>query len=104
LNLPTHAVFGIAVGLVFFGRPEIALLIGLGALLPDLDREYWFIPAKIYHDEQYHRALFHNVFIMALAYLVSPFFSLGFSSTSYKTRLPPQRIEDVSGFTHYRDW
>ncbi|HEX7576251.1 MAG TPA: metal-dependent hydrolase [Candidatus Methanoperedens sp.] len=77
MNLPTHAVFGIAVGLVFFGRPEIALLIGLGALLPDLDREYWFIPPKIYHDEQYHRALFHNVFIMALAYLVSPFFSLG---------------------------
>jgi hypothetical protein len=77
LDLPTHLVFGIAVGFVFFGRPEIALLIGLGALLPDLDREYWFIPSQVYLDEQYHRALFHNVFIMALAYLVSPFFSLG---------------------------
>jgi hypothetical protein len=77
LDLPTHVAFGIAVGFVFFGRPEIALLIGLGALLPDLDREYWFIPAKTYQDEQYHRALFHNVFFMALAYLVSPFISLG---------------------------
>jgi hypothetical protein len=65
-------------GLVFFGHPEIAfLLIGLGALLPDLDREYWFIPSKEYRDEQYHRALLHNVFFMALVYLVSPFLSLG---------------------------
>lgn len=62
---------------MFFGHPEIALLIGLGALIPDLDREYWFIPSQIYRDEQLHRALFHNVFIMALAYLVSPFLSLG---------------------------
>ena len=77
MDLPTHLAFGIAVGFVFFGRPEIALLIGLGALLPDLDREYWFIPAKTYLDEQYHRALLHNVFFMALAYLVSPFISLG---------------------------
>jgi hypothetical protein len=77
LDLPTHAIFGFAVGLVFFGRPEIALLVSLGALIPDLDREYWFIPMKAYLDEQYHRALFHNVFVIALAYLVSPFLSLG---------------------------
>ena len=77
MDLPTHAVFGFAVGLVFFGRPEIALLVSLGALIPDLDREYWFIPMKAYLDEQYHRALFHNVFVIALAYLVSPFLSLG---------------------------
>ena len=77
MDLPTHMFFGIAVGLVFFGRPEPAILIGLGALLPDLDREYWFIPASQYRDEQPHRALFHNVFIMALAYLASPVLSLG---------------------------
>lgn len=77
LDLPTHAVFGFAVGLVFFGRPEIALLVSLGTLIPDLDREYWFIPVKVYRDEQYHRALLHNVFIIALVYLVSPFLSLG---------------------------
>jgi hypothetical protein len=65
-------------GLVFFGHPEIAfLLMGLGAVLPDLDREYWFIPSKEYRDEQYHRALLHNVFFMAFVYLVSPFVSLG---------------------------
>lgn len=77
MDLYTHFAFGIAIGFVFFGRPEIALLIGLGALLPDLDREYWFIPAAKYRDEQPHRALFHNVFVMAFAYLVSPALSLG---------------------------
>jgi membrane-bound metal-dependent hydrolase YbcI (DUF457 family) len=77
MDLPTHLVFGVAIGFVFFGRPEIALLIGLGALLPDLDREYWFIGRQAYREEQYHRALLHNVFILALTYLVSPFLSLG---------------------------
>jgi len=65
-------------GLVFFGhQPELALLVALGALLPDLDREYWFIPAKKYADEQRHRALFHNVIVIALSYAVSPFLSIG---------------------------
>ena len=77
MDLPTHIFFGVAIGLVFFGRPEIALLIALGTILPDLDREYWFVPTKVYLNEQYHRAVFHNVFIIALAYLVSPFLSLG---------------------------
>ena len=77
MNLSTHLIFAIAVGFVFFGHPEIAIVIGFGALLPDLDREYWFIPATTYRDEQYHRSLFHNVFVMALAYLFSPFLSLG---------------------------
>jgi len=77
MDLPTHVVSGLAVGFVLFGRPEIALIIALGALLPDLDREYWFIPQKKYSDEQRHRALFHNVVMLALVYAVSPFLSLG---------------------------
>jgi hypothetical protein len=32
---------------------------------------------KVYRDGQYHRALLHNVFVIALAYLLSPFLSLG---------------------------
>jgi hypothetical protein len=77
MDLHTHIAFGVAVGLVFFGHPEPALLVGLGAMLPDLDREYWFIPRQDYRKEQYHRAALHNVFIMLLVYLVSPFLSLG---------------------------
>ncbi|MFZ0966328.1 MAG: metal-dependent hydrolase [Candidatus Bathyarchaeia archaeon] len=77
LELTTHLAFGIAAGFLFFGRVDAALLVGLGALLPDLDREYWFVRKKVYQDEQPHRARFHNVFVIALGYLVSPFFSLG---------------------------
>jgi len=77
LELTTHLVFGIAAGFLFLGRVDAALMVGLGALLPDLDREYWFVRTKTYQDEQPHRARFHNVFVMALGYLVSPFFSLG---------------------------
>lgn len=77
MDLPTHFAFAFAVGLLFFDKPEIALLIALGGAFPDLDREYWFMPKKKYADEQIHRAGLHNVFIMGLAYIISPFFSLG---------------------------
>ncbi len=77
MELTTHAIFGFAIGLVFFGRPDIALLVMFGALVPDLDREYWFVKVRKYQEEQPHRARFHNVFIMALGYLLSPFFALG---------------------------
>ena len=53
------------------------MLVALGALLPDLDREYWFIPSNRYADEQYHRALLHNVVMIALTFVISPFLSLG---------------------------
>ena len=77
MELTTHAVFAFAVGLIFFGRADIALVVMLGALVPDLDREYWFVKVRKYQEEQPHRALFHNVFIMAVGYLLSPFFALG---------------------------
>jgi hypothetical protein len=78
LDLPSHLAFGLAVGFVFFGsNPEIVLLIGLATLVPDLDREYWYVRQKVYADEQYHRARFHNVFLLLIGYLVNPFFSLG---------------------------
>jgi hypothetical protein len=77
MDLPTHAFFGLAVGLVFFGHPELAFLVALGAIIPDLDREYWFVKVSVYRDEQLHRALLHNVFVMGLFYLVSPFLALG---------------------------
>ena len=77
LDLPSHLSFGLAVALVFFGKPEIALLVGMGTLIPDLDREYWYVKEQVYADEQYHRARFHNVFLIVFAYLLSPFLSLG---------------------------
>jgi hypothetical protein len=77
VDLPTHALFGLAFGLLFFGHPEAALLVSLGSLVPDLDREYWFVKLSAYRDEQLHRALLHNVFVIGLFYLLSPFLALG---------------------------
>jgi len=77
LQLTTHAVFAFAVGLIFFASPKAALLVTLGALVNDLDREYWFVREKKYRDEQPHRARFHNVFVMTAGFLLSPFFALG---------------------------
>ena len=89
MDLPSHLSFGLAIGLVFFGNnPEIVLLIGLGTLIPDLDREYWYVRRQVYAEEQYHRARFHNVFMILIGYLVNPFFSLG--------NLPPH----ATGFLH----
>jgi hypothetical protein len=101
-------------GFLFFGQPGIAFLVALGALLPDLDREYWFMPSKEYRDEQLHRSLFHNLFVMGAVYLVSPFVSLGMflhvfqdSFTTIKdrgcewlypaTRLVRRGIKDANG-------
>lgn len=42
MNLHTHVMSGILVGALFFGRPEIMLMIGVGSAIPDLDREYGF--------------------------------------------------------------
>jgi membrane-bound metal-dependent hydrolase YbcI (DUF457 family) len=39
MNLNSHILLGIAVGIAFFHNPEIAILIGIGAALSDLDRE-----------------------------------------------------------------
>ena len=75
--MTTHFFFGLAVGFLLFGQPWIAFIVALGALLPDLDREYWFMPSNEYRDEQFHRSLFHNFFVMGAVFLLSPFVSLG---------------------------
>ena len=61
MDLPTHFAFVFAIGLLFFDKPEIALLIARGSSFSDLDREYWFMLKKRYADEQIHRAGLHNV-------------------------------------------
>jgi len=70
-------MFGIAVGAVFFGKPEIILLVGLGSAIPDLDREYGFLSKEYFTRLQIHRALCHNFLFLGLVYLVNPFLGLG---------------------------
>ncbi len=69
--------FALAVGFLFFGQPGLAVLLAFGALLPDLDREYWFMKMERYRDEQLYRSLFHNFFVISIVFLFSPFVSFG---------------------------
>jgi hypothetical protein len=58
MNLSTHAMFGILVGGLFFGKPEIVLMVGIGSLIPDLYREYGFFSKESFRRRQIQRALF----------------------------------------------
>ena len=42
MNLSTHFVAGFALGIGLFHNDVLALIIAIGALLPDLDREYFY--------------------------------------------------------------
>lgn len=77
MNLTTHMMFGAVVGAIFFGRPEIILLVALGSAIPDLDREYGFLSEESFRRHQIHRALFHNFLFLSLMYLINPFLCLG---------------------------
>ncbi len=77
MNLSTHIVFGIIVGALLFGRPEIALMVGIGSAINDLDREYGFFSKESFRRRQIHRALFHNFLFIGIVYLINPFFGIG---------------------------
>jgi hypothetical protein len=77
LNFTTHLTFGILVGSLFFGKPEMILLIAIGSMIPDLDREYAFLSEESFRKRQVHRAFCHNFLFLGLVYLVNPFLALG---------------------------
>lgn len=77
MNFPTHVMLGMVVGALFFAKPEIILLMGLGSAIPDLDREYGFMSKESFRKRQPHRALCHNLVFLGLVYLVNPFVAFG---------------------------
>jgi hypothetical protein len=77
MNLSTHIMFGILIGALFFGNPVIALMVGVGSVIPDLDREYGFFSKEAFKRRQIHRALFHNFLFISIVYLINPFFGIG---------------------------
>jgi hypothetical protein len=70
-------MFGILMGSLFFGKPEIILLIAIGSMIPDLDREYAFLSRESFRRRQVHRAFCHNFLFLGLVYLINPFLALG---------------------------
>ena len=77
MNLTTHWILAIALGIAFFHNVEIALIMSIGALIPDLDREYLFVARDYIEKHQLHRSLFHNFAVIGVLYLFNPFLSLG---------------------------
>lgn len=70
-------MLGIAVGAVFFGKPETIWLLALGSAIPDLDREYGFFSKETFRNRQAHRALCHNLLFLGIVYLINPYLGLG---------------------------
>jgi len=77
MNLPTHITFGALIGALFFGRWDISLLVALGSVLPDMDREYGFFSKDYFRDHQLHRALYHNFAFIGIVFLINPYLALG---------------------------
>jgi hypothetical protein len=77
MNFTTHVMFGLLVGGLFFGSPEIMLLVGIGSAIPDLDREYGFLNKESFRRREVHRALCHNVLFIGIVYLINPYLALG---------------------------
>lgn len=88
-------MFGMLVGALFFGRPEIMLMIGVGATLPDLDREYGFFSKESFRRRQIHRALFHNFLAIAVLYFINPLIGLGAFLHSFLDSLTTTRDRGV---------
>jgi hypothetical protein len=75
-------MFGALIGALFFGRWDLICLVSIGAVLPDLDREYGFFSKDYFRDHQLHRALYHNIFFIGIVFLISPYLAIGaFSHT-----------------------
>jgi hypothetical protein len=95
MNLQTHVMVGILVGALFFRKPEIMLMIGVGSTIPDLDREYGFFSKESFCRRQIHRALFHNFLFIAILYFINPFFGIGAFLHSFMDSLTTTRDRGV---------
>ncbi|MGD0995888.1 MAG: metal-dependent hydrolase [Candidatus Bathyarchaeia archaeon] len=82
MNLTTHMILAFAVGITFFHNVGIAFIITIGAMIPDLDREYFFVAKDFIARHQLHRCLFHNIFFIGVLYFINPFLALGALSHS----------------------
>lgn len=77
MNLNTHVATALFVGTILFHEPSLAVLVGIGAVLPDLDREYIFTKRRTFARLQVHRALLHNLFFSLLMLKFNLYLGLG---------------------------
>jgi hypothetical protein len=77
LNLGTHIFFAGMITTIFTGNPYFTLLAGIGSFIPDLDREYLLVSPKAFREEQFHRALFHNLLFLSGLLFVNVWLAVG---------------------------
>lgn len=77
MNLATHIFFAGIVTALLTGNPYFTLLAGIGSFIPDLDREYIFVSPKAFRNEQFHRALFHNLLFLSALFFVNVWLAVG---------------------------
>ncbi len=77
MNLGTHIFFAGMVTAIFTGNPYFTLLAGIGSFIPDLDREYILVSPKTFREEQFHRALFHNLLFLSGLFFVNIWLAVG---------------------------
>ncbi|MGA3059219.1 MAG: metal-dependent hydrolase [Candidatus Bathyarchaeia archaeon] len=77
MNLGTHIFFAGVVTAILTGNPYFTLLAGIGSFIPDLDREYLLVSPKAFREEQFHRALFHNLLFLSGLFFVNVWLALG---------------------------
>jgi hypothetical protein len=62
---------------VFTGNPYFTILAAIGAMIPDLDREYLLGDRATFKEEQWHRSLFHNLLFFAGVFFINEWLALG---------------------------
>ena len=77
MNLGTHIFFAGVVTAILTGNPYFTLLAGIGSFIPDLDREYLLVSPKAFREEQFHRALFHNLLFLSGLFFVNVWLAVG---------------------------
>ncbi len=104
MNITTHAVVGFLLGIVLFRNVELAVIMLMGAVIPDLDREYFFWKRDSFRVLQLHRALLHNVVVAAVLYVLNPLLALGALSHYFLdmfTSATDRGIEGLFPFTRF---
>lgn len=77
MNITTHAVVAFVLGIVLFRNVELALIMSMGAVIPDLDREYFYLKRDRYRALQLHRAALHNFVVAGILWVANPLLALG---------------------------
>jgi hypothetical protein len=77
MNITTHGIVAFVLGIVMFRNVELAVIVVMGAVIPDLDREYGFFSRDFYKACQLHRAGLHNFVVPAILWIFNPLLALG---------------------------